>query len=78
VDVQLFIAADQVHLEISDNGKGLANADRIKPTSFGLTGMLERARNLNGSIEFSGASGKGTTVMLSLPWSRENTIRSES
>ena len=70
VDVHLFLAADQVHLEIADNGKGLIYSDRAKPSSFGLTGMQERARNLNGTVDISGAADHGTTVMLSLPWTR--------
>ena len=69
VDVHLFLAADQVHLEIADNGKGLVSGDHAKPSSFGLAGMQERARNLNGTVEISGARDQGTTVMLSLPWS---------
>ena len=70
VDVHLFLAADQVHLEIADNGKGLISGDQNKPSSFGLAGMHERARNLNGSVDISGAADQGTTVMLSLPWTR--------
>lgn len=69
VDVHLFLAADQVHLEIADNGRGLVSSDHAKPSSFGLAGMQERARNLNGTVEVSGTRDQGTTVMLSLPWS---------
>jgi signal transduction histidine kinase len=75
VDVHLFLAADQVHLEIADNGKGIISGDHAKPSSFGLAGMHERARNLNGSVEISGATDHGTTVMLSLPWVRASTIK---
>ncbi len=76
VDVHLFMAADQVHLEIADNGRGLTSGDHAKPTSFGLTGMRERVRNLNGSVEISGAADQGTTIMVSLPWMRQPASRS--
>ena len=75
VDVHLFLAADQVHLEIADNGKGLISSDQAKPSSFGLAGMHERARNLNGSVDISGAADQGATVMLSLPWTRTTNSR---
>ena len=75
VDVHLFLAADQVHLEIADNGKGLISSDQAKPSSFGLAGMYERARNLNGSVDISGAADQGATGMLSLPWTRTTTSK---
>ncbi len=70
VDVHLFADAEQIHLEITDNGSGLILAEDAKP-SFGLTRMHERARNLQGSLDISSAPGQGTTVLLSLPLSQQ-------
>jgi signal transduction histidine kinase len=66
VEVHLFADAEQIHLEITDNGSGLILSEDARP-SFGLTRMHERARNLQGSLDISSAPGQGTTVLLSLP-----------
>lgn len=66
VDVHLFAAEDQIHLEVTDNGSGLILSEDAKP-AFGLTKMHERARNLQGSLDISSSPGRGTTVLLSLP-----------
>ncbi len=71
VSVGLVAGKDQVSLEIADDGCGIREADRNKPTSFGLRGMSERAERLGGWLEVSGAgegsAGRGTVVLLSLP-----------
>ena len=54
VDVDLIVANDELSLEIADNGRGLREEDRIKPTSFGLRGMAERAERLGGWLDISG------------------------
>jgi signal transduction histidine kinase len=77
VDVHLFALDDQIHLEITDNGKGTTPPEIAKP-SFGLVKMHERARNLAGSLEFSSAAGHGTSVLLSLPLSTQAASRSET
>jgi signal transduction histidine kinase len=75
VDVHLFAIDDQIHLEITDNGRG-AILPEIAKSSFGIVKMQERARNLQGSLEFSSSPGRGTTVLLSLPLSARVTARS--
>ena len=45
----------------------MAASDLNKEASFGIKGMMERARALEGWVEISGAGGDGTTVMVSLP-----------
>ena len=42
-------------LSVTDNGRGIQNTDLLKAGSFGLRGMLERARNLGGEVSFKGA-----------------------
>jgi len=51
-------------LAICDNGRGIAPADRLKPRSFGLRGMSERARALGGTLDLAPASGGGTMVTV--------------
>jgi signal transduction histidine kinase len=51
-------------LTIVDNGRGIQPADRLKPHSFGLRGMSERARALGGTLTLSEAPGGGTMVAI--------------
>ncbi len=53
-------------LTICDNGRGLQPADRLKPGSFGLRGMSERARALGGTLALSAAPGGGTMVAIKI------------
>ncbi len=56
-----------LELEVRDNGRGITRDEMLKPKSFGIRGMLERASNLGGKIEISGAPGQGTTLSVRLP-----------
>ena len=73
VETELFATSTSVTLEVRDNGNGLAAGDLIKPTSFGIRGMMERVRALGGWLDISGPAGRGTTVMLSIPRRRPDT-----
>jgi two-component system sensor histidine kinase UhpB len=53
-------------LTICDNGRGITPADRLKPQSFGLRGMSERARALGGTLGLSPAPGGGTMVTVKI------------
>ena len=53
-----------IALRISDNGAGIGELDRIKPGSFGLRGMSERARALGGTMALSRPPGGGTIVTI--------------
>ena len=53
-------------LSICDNGRGITPADRLKPHSFGLRGMSERARALGGTLKLSPAPGGGTMVVVKI------------
>jgi signal transduction histidine kinase len=67
VDVQMFATEKLVTLEVRDDGVGVRKQDLTKPESFGVRGMQERVLHLGGWIDVSGAPGKGTTLMLSIP-----------
>jgi signal transduction histidine kinase len=66
VQVDLTVAGGVLSLEISDNGRGLANGDLGKDRSFGIRGLHERADTVGGWIDLSSAPG-GTTLILSVP-----------
>jgi two-component system sensor histidine kinase UhpB len=66
VTVTLRRQRQHLTLAICDNGRGMAPADRLKPASFGLRGMSERARALGGTLTLSAAPGGGTMVTIKI------------
>jgi two-component system sensor histidine kinase UhpB len=66
VGVRLAVEAGSVALEVVDNGRGLLAADRKKPKSFGIRGMIERAHALGGALTVSDP-GQGCKVSVRLP-----------
>lgn len=64
-------------LSICDNGRGITPADRLKPQSFGLHGMSERARALGGTLALSQAPGGGTMVVVKIRLAAPAAGRSE-
>jgi two-component system sensor histidine kinase UhpB len=66
VSVDLRHQRQHLSLTICDNGRGVGPADRLKPNSFGLRGMSERARALGGRLTLSAAPGGGTMVVVKI------------
>ena len=66
VTVRLHARDGQLCLSIADNGVGIAQADRMKPQSFGLRGMSERAKALGGTMALSPSPGGGSTVTINI------------
>jgi signal transduction histidine kinase len=69
VRMELTLGAGVLSLEVSDNGRGLTEADRAKDRSFGLRGLQERASTVGGWIDISSGPG-GTHLILSVPLSQ--------
>jgi signal transduction histidine kinase len=67
VDVSMRVEAGRLLLEVQDNGRGISEAELSGFKSLGLLGMRERAMLFGGSVDFSGALGKGTRVTVVLP-----------
>ena len=77
VRVRMQLHAEQVRLEISDDGKGIPQ-DRLRrfredgsSAGVGLAGMRERVRELNGSLEIA-SSSVGTSITVTVPVSEAN------
>jgi signal transduction histidine kinase len=69
VEVKLDADADELNLVVSDDGRGVADADLTKPNAFGIRGIKERALGLGGRASVHRSPG-GTTVSINLPLSR--------
>ena len=71
--VQLEYGADEIAMEVRDDGRGFASAE--EPESplghYGLTGMRERAAAIGGVLEVTSEPGTGTTVRLRATAPRE-------
>jgi PAS domain S-box-containing protein len=59
-------------VEIKDNGRGITEEEKARPSSLGLIGMQERAHLIKGRIEITGFPGKGTVVTVRVPISNQN------
>jgi len=55
-----------VEMSISDNGKGIGESDLKTKGSYGIIGMKERVKALNGIIDISGSSS-GTAIKVIIP-----------
>ena len=67
VESRLEAKAGKLVLEVSDNGRGIAEAPVAGVRSLGLVGMREQARRLGGELWIRGDVGKGTSVSLTSP-----------
>lgn len=67
VEVRLVQEADEVLLEIRDDGRGVSPEDLAKPRCFGLRGIRERMANLGGAFSISAVEPHGTLLSLRVP-----------
>jgi signal transduction histidine kinase len=65
--VTLEAADGEIHLEVEDDGRGIAPDDMTKSRSLGLKGMRERVTHLGGSLEASRAPRGGTRLRIRVP-----------
>ena len=68
VGIELVATPAQVTLLVEDDGVGF-DIDRITPNRYGLTGMNERVKLLQGSLRIDSAPSQGTRVAVALPLS---------
>ncbi|MEK6373302.1 MAG: response regulator [Acidobacteriota bacterium] len=66
-EVRLARKGAQVVLKVRDYGRGIRDADGLAAGAYGLIGMKERALILGGTVEISGAKGRGTTITARIP-----------
>ncbi|WP_249871327.1 sensor histidine kinase [Oceanobacillus saliphilus] len=68
IQVKLEIRRDSLTMLIKDNGKGFDMSIK-RDKSFGLIGMRERVEMLEGHLNIQSAIGKGTTIIIKVPYS---------
>ena len=67
VKIFLEMKPREILLHIKDNGRGISQEKIESTTSFGLIGMRERVRLLQGELKISGVKGRGTLVEVTIP-----------
>lgn len=67
VMIDLSDAESVLTVEVRDNGKGIAPDELAKPKAFGLRGLCERAKTVNGWLDVSSQPNHGTAIILSVP-----------
>jgi len=63
----LFMNEDSITLEIADNGIGISSSGVETSDSFGILGIRERLRPIEGEFTISGKRHKGTVATVRLP-----------
>ncbi|HZI22247.1 MAG TPA: PAS domain S-box protein, partial [Gemmatimonadales bacterium] len=65
--VALLAQPTQLVLQVTDDGRGITDAELADPGAIGLTGMRERAIAVGGTLDVFPVSPSGTCVTLRLP-----------
>ena len=67
VAVKLSDGDGSYKLEVRDNGVGMDVSALQRPTSHGIRGMRERARQLGGDIQVDSRPNEGTRLLVTVP-----------
>ncbi|MDO9194757.1 MAG: ATP-binding protein, partial [Undibacterium sp.] len=75
-EVQIEFQRDEsiLSFKISDNGRGIEKEDMQKSRSFGLVGMRERVKAMQGELTITSMIGEGTNLEIRLPLSTANDV----
>jgi signal transduction histidine kinase len=67
VKIALQVSAEELTLEVRDNGRGISKSDLLSSTSLGLIGSRERAIACGGKLVIRGIRNQGTIALLRIP-----------
>jgi PAS domain S-box-containing protein len=68
LEVQLREVSNEIHLIVTDLGRGFDVEAAIQSQGLGLTSMQERVRLLNGSVDIESKPMAGTTIHVCVPF----------
>ncbi|PBQ33307.1 hypothetical protein CNR22_16500 [Sphingobacteriaceae bacterium] len=71
VNIQLIRHEDHLNLVIEDNGKGFDAKNVENLDGIGLKNIISRVHYLNGTVDFDSLPGKGTTIIVDVPITKE-------
>ena len=66
-EVELFEAADAIHLSVRDSGFGFDSATAMNGTGLGLISMQERVKLVNGELSIDSQPNRGTRIHAKVP-----------
>ena len=72
IEVQLHEDSDEIHLIVSDSGKGFDVDAAARGQGLGLTSMRERVSLVNGSIRIDSTLTRGTRIHVRVPFPTEH------
>lgn len=75
VAVELKVEGDALVLQVTDDGRGIAENELRNPRSMGILGMRERAMSCGGTLDVRRAVGGGTDVVLTVPYDVNGRLR---
>lgn len=67
VAVDLDVTLDALVLQVTDDGRGIAESELRSPRSMGILGMRERAMACGGTLDVRRTAAGGTEVLLTVP-----------
>lgn len=74
--IQLMKYDGEVILTIEDDGVGFDASNKLNEgNSFGLKSMLNRVNSLSGTLQIESGKGKGTVIIVEIPYRQEVTIK---
>jgi PAS domain S-box-containing protein len=78
VEVRLMERGNEVHLVVSDRGKGFDMESAMRGEGLGLTSMQERVRLVNGTMAIESRPMAGTVIQVHVPLEPSNTYEVRS
>jgi len=67
VNIKLIEDEKNLTLEVKDNGTGMEKNEILRDKGIGLTGINERAKLVNGTLEIKSEKNKGTIIKVIIP-----------
>ncbi|HNB51726.1 MAG TPA: sensor histidine kinase [Anaerolineales bacterium] len=71
VTLTLTYFADQIVLDVQDDGQGLSPSSQSTSSGYGLISLRERLTQLNGTLDIESTPGEGTTLVAAIPLQKE-------